>query len=97
MSIRHPLLDQLTSLVDLQASGLISRLVHETSMNGGHHLVYRCKTIEGSRKLARRPATEQELLHNPKDKSRVLLETRGTGGYFVSYPSHGVSASLLDP
>ena len=85
----NPLLDQLTSLVDLQASGLISRLVHETSMNGGHHLVYRCKTIEGSRKLARRPATEQELLANPKDKTRVLLETRGTGGYFVSYPSPG--------
>lgn len=84
-----PLFDQLTSLVDLQAPGLISRLVHETSINGGHHLVYRCKTIEGSRKLARRPATEQELLANPEDKSRVLLETRGTGGYFVSYPSPG--------
>ncbi len=58
-------------------------------MNGVHYLVYRYQTIEGNRKLARRPATEQELLANPKDKSRVLIETRGTGGYFVSYPSQG--------
>lgn len=93
------LLDQLTPLVDTLASGLLSRLVHETSKNGGHHFVYRCSTIEGSINLARRDASAQELEEKPKEKSKVLIETKGEGGYFASYPSPGyhlISGSFLD-
>ncbi len=84
-----PLLDQLTPIVDVQASGLLSRLVHETSMNGGHHFVYRCSTVSGSRKLARREPTEAELKGEPSIKSKVLIETRGEGAYFACDPTPG--------
>ena len=84
-----PLLDRLTSLVDAQVSGLLSRLVHETSINGGHHFVYRCKTIDGSKPLARHAPTPAELEENPKLKSKVLIETRGEGAYFACYPTPG--------
>jgi len=83
------LLDRLTSLVDTQLSGLLPRLVHETSVNGGHHFVYRCKTIDGSKELARRVPTELELRDSPKLKSKVLIETRGEGAYFAAYPTPG--------
>jgi hypothetical protein len=91
-----PLLDQFTELVDAQASGLIARLVHETSINGGHHLVYRCSTIEGSKKLTRRPSTESETKQS-NSTSQTLIETRGEGGYFACYPTSGyrlISGSL---
>jgi hypothetical protein len=84
-----PLLDQLSLLVDAQVSGLLARLVHETSVNGGHHFIYRSKSIEGSKKLARRSSTETELQAEPKDKSKVLIETRGEGAYFACYPTPG--------
>jgi hypothetical protein len=95
----NPLLDQLCDIVETQAPGLLSRLVHETSIHGGHHFVYRCNTIEGSKKLAERPATEAELIKDPHVKAYVLVETRGTRGYFVSYPSYGynlISGSMTD-
>ena len=94
-----PLIDHFESLSDIQISGLLSRLVHETSQNGGHHLVYRCSTIERSKKLAVRPATESELKEKPKEKAKVLIETRGEGAYFACYPTPGyklVSGSFTD-
>lgn len=47
--------------------------------SGGFHVVYRyeSKKHEGSRKLARWP-----------DRT-VMIETRGHGGYFVTYPTEG--------
>ena len=84
-----PLIDQFSTLVEIQASGLLSSIVHETSQNGGHHLVYRCSTIEGSKKLASRKATENELKSNPNEKTKVLIETRGEGAYFACYPTPG--------
>lgn len=47
---------------------------------GGRHWLYRCETITGNTKLARRPAGEG--IH-------VLIETRGEGGYVVAAPSNG--------
>src|SRR5207344_780754 len=40
-------------------------------------------------KLARRPATEAELAIEPTDKVKVLLETRGEGGFVVIAPTPG--------
>jgi hypothetical protein len=40
-------------------------------------------------KLARRPATADELAENAGDKIKVLIETRGEGGYTILAPSNG--------
>ncbi len=61
---------------------LKKRLVAERSQSGGLHIVYRCNDckIPGNMKLAQRKID---------DKIQALIETRGTGGYFLSYPSPG--------
>jgi hypothetical protein len=55
----------------------------------GFHLPYYCETIEGNKKLAQRPATEDELRLKPDEKIKGLIETRGEGGYVVVAPSCG--------
>ena len=76
-------------LVDQQRPGLVDRLVHETSQSGGDHIYYRCSTVAGNLKLARRPATDEEWKNEPKCVSKTLIETRGQGGYVICYPSRG--------
>jgi bifunctional DNA primase/polymerase-like protein/uncharacterized protein DUF5906 len=60
-----------------------------TTRSGGYHLYYRCEKVEGNQKLAQRHASDDELKANPGDKIRVLIETRGQGGYVVAPPSAG--------
>jgi putative DNA primase/helicase len=45
--------------------------------------------IEGNQKLAHRPATAEELVEKPKDHRKVVIETRGQGGWTVEPPSSG--------
>ncbi|WP_236049212.1 phage/plasmid primase, P4 family [Paractinoplanes ovalisporus] len=63
----------------------------ERTPSGGIHLIYRLSDVPVGRnlKLARRPATEDELVAEPHDKIKVLAETRGEGGYTIVAPSHG--------
>ena len=61
----------------------------ERTPSGGIHLLYRCPTPMPNTKLARRPATAEELLADPADKIKVLIETRGEGGYVILAPSNG--------
>lgn len=61
----------------------------ERTPSGGIHLLYRCPTPLGNTKLARRPATPAELIAAPDDKVRVLIETRGEGGFTIIAPSGG--------
>jgi hypothetical protein len=62
----------------------------ESTPSDGIHLLYRCPDgVEGNLKLARRPATLEELEQDPTDKIKVLMETRGEGGYTILAPSHG--------
>jgi putative DNA primase/helicase len=63
----------------------------EWTPSGGLHLLYRVdgEVVPGNTKIARRPATEQELKANPQDKIKTLSETRGEGGYVVVAPSGG--------
>jgi hypothetical protein len=68
---------------------LRAKLVIAETKGGGYHLIYRTSVQEGNQKLAQRHATEEELRDKPGDKIRVLLETRGVGGYFLSQPSPG--------
>lgn len=60
------------------------------SPSGGFHFWFR---VDGdprrNTKLARRPATEDELAENPQEKVKVLIETRGEGGFAVVPPSGG--------
>ena len=55
----------------------------------GLHLYYLCDTIEGNQPLARRHPTESEQQAKPGEKVKVLIETRGEGGYVVAPPTPG--------
>lgn len=61
------------------------------SPSGGLHWLYRVDggPVAGNTKLARRPATPDELDANPRERIKVLIETRGEGGYLVTAPSGG--------
>lgn len=61
----------------------------ERTPSGGWHLLYRVPTPLGNEKLARRPATSAELEAKPGDRARVMIETRGEGGYVITAPSNG--------
>jgi Protein of unknown function (DUF3987)/Bifunctional DNA primase/polymerase, N-terminal len=61
----------------------------ERTPSGGLHLLYQVPTALGNTQLAKRPATPEELAENPDDKIKVLIETRGEGGYVVTAPSNG--------
>lgn len=68
---------------------LFDRLVVQKTQNNGYHLIYRCKTIGANQKLSQRPTTPEEKKVNPHEKCKVLFETRGEGGYFLSQPTQG--------
>lgn len=62
----------------------------EQSPSGGLHWFYRTEEPTAKNtKLARRPATAEELAANPADKIKVLTETRGEGGFVVTAPTPG--------
>lgn len=63
----------------------------EVSPSGGIHWHYRISDgpARGNTRLARRPATTDELAKNPDEKVKVLIETRGQGGFTVIAPSAG--------
>lgn len=62
----------------------------EQTPSGGIHWLYR---VDGESrrnlKLARRPATADELADNPDEDTKVLIETRGEGGFTIVAPSGG--------
>jgi len=62
----------------------------EVTPSGGIHLLYRVDgPVAGNTKLARRPATDIELARNADERIKVLIETRGEGGFVIVAPSHG--------
>ena len=66
-----------------------SMLVVAGTVSGGYHLYYKCPVVEGNLKLAQRETTEEERIDSPHEKVKVLIETRGEGGYAICYPSPG--------
>lgn len=64
----------------------------EESPSGGLHFIYRITDhpVPGNEKIARRPATEAEIQARPGDKIKVLVETRGEGGYVIVAPTSGL-------
>jgi len=55
---------------------------YEESTPGGVHWLYQCKEIAGNTKLAEKPVPGEKY-------NKVLIETRGIGGYVIVAPSSG--------
>lgn len=71
---------------------LINNGYAEWTPSGGIHFLYRVVQpfeVPGNTKIARRPATDEELAENPDNKIKTLAETRGEGGYVIVAPSGG--------
>jgi putative DNA primase/helicase len=82
------------ALTDHGLAGLWKRITDgycEATPSGGVHVLYRVDggPARGNTKLARRPATADELANKPEDKLKVLIETRGESGYVIVAPSGG--------
>jgi hypothetical protein len=63
--------------------GRIRTGYEEFTPGGGVHWLYRCEKRRGNTKLAERPDT------SVKNGRKVLIETRGEGGFIVTAPSNG--------
>lgn len=74
----------LTDLLERVAQGYM-----EATPRGGVHLLYRCPTPLRNTALAKRPTTEAELKEKPDERVKVLIETRGEGGYVIVAPTSG--------
>lgn len=81
--------DLMVRIVDSIPNEIFAKLWQVKTKSGGFHLYYRCEIIEGNKKLASRPANENELKENPHVKQIVLIETRGEAGYVVAPPTEG--------
>jgi len=64
----------------------------ESSPSGGLHILYRVNdhAVPGNTKIAWREATAVELAVNPLERFKVLVETRGEGGYVIVAPTTGL-------
>lgn len=87
--------DYIALLKDNLYPVLFTALVIARTKSGGYHIYYRSEEIGRNDKLARRPATPQEL--QAGDKVKVLIETRGEGGYVVAPPTPGYEYIQGDP
>ena len=74
-------------LIKSADENILPKLLVEKTQKGGYHFFYRCKQIQGNTKLASRYTTESEKQAEPHQKVKVLIETRGEGGYVMVYPS----------
>jgi hypothetical protein len=71
--------------------GLVERIESgclDESPSTGIHWSFYCSEIGGNTKLARRPKLPEEM-SDPNDKVKVLIETRGEGGFIITPPSYG--------
>jgi hypothetical protein len=73
--------DYKREVINLDKKLLKKLCIHKT-VSGGFHLIYRCDYVEGNKKLARRP-------DDSITKTKVLIETRGEGGYIAIPPTDG--------
>ena len=65
----------------------------ELSPTGGLHWHFRVAggPARPNTKLARRLATGEEMAANPGERVKVMIETRGEGGFVVTAPSNGTT------
>jgi hypothetical protein len=94
------LMDRLEAKMKEYDAKLYESLTLQMTQNKGFHIVYRCDNYTGNLKLASRPTTDAEREKDPHQKTKVLLETRGEGGYFLVPPSGGymlMNGDLKEP
>lgn len=92
---KQGLFEKWKNLLSDGAKTILSTLPIDTTINDGFHVLYRCDEVEGSKKLAQK----EVISETEKPEVETLLETRGTGGYFLVPPSGGyvtIQGSLLD-
>lgn len=77
------------TLINTHDPELFNSLFIVQTPTKGFHLYYRCEVIEGNQKIAQRYTNDEERQANPKQKVKVLIETRGEGGYIVCPPTIG--------
>ena len=80
-----------TAALGIGLGPLVDRLERgycEDTPNGGIHWLYRCVEIGGNTKLAQRPTRPDEQ-KDEHDRIKVLIETRGEGGFVITAPSNG--------
>jgi hypothetical protein len=83
--ITKSLYNRLKKKVSQRDPKLLSKMLIIKTPSGGYHWVYRCKKIEGNiPDLARRESTLAELKLKPRERVKVLIETRGEGGYIAT-------------
>jgi putative DNA primase/helicase len=85
---------------DTGLADLVERIragYQERTPSGGIHLLYRVPTSRPNTRLAQRRATPDELAADPHDRVKVLIETRGEGGYTIVAPSDGSVHPLGGP
>lgn len=80
--------DQFERLIVSNSAGLLGKLVIEQSPSGGRHYAYRCGEIEGNTPIAKTTKTLPGHKASPEGLT-TLIETRGQGGYIVTYPTRG--------
>ena len=82
------LFNDLKELIENSKEGLFDKFQINTTKNDGYHLIFSCESKPiGNKKLASRPANEDEIAKG--DKVKVLIETRGEGGYICYPPTDG--------
>ena len=81
------LFEKYKNAINAVDKSILKKLVVQETVSKGFHFIYRCEQIEGNKKLARREAVDQEKLKG--DKVKVLIETRGEGGYIAVVPTKG--------
>ena len=79
------------AFTDHAQEGLWQRLIAgymEFTPTGGIHIYYRIDgDVHGNTKLASRPTTTDEQAQHPGQRTRVMIETRGEGGWSIVAPS----------
>lgn len=84
------LYNELKDLIENAKEGLFNKFQVNTTLKGGFHLIFRTESKPmGNKKLASRHANEDEK--DKGDKVKVLIETRGEGGYICYPPMDGYS------
>jgi hypothetical protein len=82
------LYSELIELIDSSKEGLLDKIQIHSTKSDGFHLLFKCESKPiGNKKLASRLATEEEKIAG--DKVKVLVETRGEGGYICLPPMQG--------
>lgn len=89
--ITGKLYDNFRKLINDTDKTVLPLMVVQKTISGGYHFIYRCSEIEGNKKLANRYTTQSEKEIDKNEKIKVLIETRGTGGYIVLSPTNGYS------